>query len=117
MAKTILPILAIILLAGTAPASTGSMNGNYLLQQCTSNTEQGRTACIGYVLGYVDATVVWKVNVGGIPVCIPEEPRLTIQQIADVIVKWLKTHPREKDQAAGHLVKIILEETWPCRES
>jgi len=69
------------------------------------------------VLGYVDATVVWKVNVGGIPVCIPEEPRLTIQQIADVIVKWFTTHLKEKDQAAGYLVKVILEETWRCRES
>jgi hypothetical protein len=75
---------------------------------------EGRITCTGYVLGYVDATVVWKVNAGGISVCIPSED-VTIQQIVDIVVKWLKTHPWDLNQAAGALIKTILEETWPCR--
>jgi hypothetical protein len=96
-------------------AKAASMKGDFLLQQCTSNTVEGGFVCLGYVLGYVDATIVWKVNAGGTSICIPSED-VTNQQIIDIVVKWLKNHPRDLNQAAGYLLKIILEETWPCRE-
>jgi hypothetical protein len=101
---------------GARAASAASMKGNFLLQQCTSSGGPARVTCLAYLLGYVDSTIVWKVNVGGIPVCIPSEADI-VEQIADVVVKWLKNHPTDLDQAAGYLMKLILEETWPCRES
>jgi Rap1a immunity proteins len=104
------------LVAGMATcAKAASMKGNQLLQYCTTTTEH-RIICIGYVLGFVDATVFWMVNASGISICIPSED-VTIDQIADVVVKWLKAHPQDLKQAAGFLVATILEETWPCRES
>jgi len=42
---------------------------------------------------------------------IPKE--VAFQQVMDVVVKWLKEHPAERDGPSGLLIRSALAEAWP----
>jgi hypothetical protein len=106
-------VLALLLMATCAKAER--MSGNFLLEQCAAPISESRLMCTSYILGYVDATVMWNANASGIPICIPSE-EVIARQIVDVVVKWLKAHPQDRDRAAAILVADALEEAWPCKQ-
>lgn len=81
-----------------------------LLGICNEN--QG--ACLTYVMGAVDAYVGTSiVNFGRAYVCIP--PQVTNQQIANVAVAYLRTHPEMLDVNAALVVVQGVSASYPCR--
>jgi hypothetical protein len=98
-----------------APVPTGTpmpvrATARALLGICNEN--QG--ACLTYVMGAVDSYVGTSiVNFGRAYVCIP--PQVTNQQIANVAVAYLRTHPQMLDVNAALVVVQGISASYPCR--
>ena len=108
--KTHLVVLtaAALAVSGTAMAQRQSkVDGNKLLSLCTgSKTEQ----CDIYLSGVADAE-------GGAGkdkavACIPDA--VTGTQLREVVVKYLKAHPGDRQMKAGHLALRAYAEAFAC---
>jgi len=89
------------------PASTEaqSLTGNELLDWCEQAREEeiAKAFCIGYAMGIR----------GVLPIgCIPQP--VTNNQIVDILVKWLRENPEDRDGPAGILSIRALRETYEC---
>ena len=82
-------------------------DGNWLFRICGS--QQTRERCLGYVAGAADGIA------GGAPrtFCIPE--RVTLNQVVDVVMNWLRRFPQMRQEAtADVIVNVAISEAWPC---
>src|SRR5262245_37539949 len=50
----------VLLVPMNALASTAAMDGNDLLEDCTSRDTGKRVHCLGYIAGVIDATLLWN---------------------------------------------------------
>ena len=81
-------------------------DGNWLFRICGS--QQTRERCLGYVAGAADGIA------GGAPrtFCIPE--RVTLNQVVDVVMNWLRRFPQMRQVAtADVIVNVAISEAWP----
>ncbi|WP_422057721.1 Rap1a/Tai family immunity protein [Sphingomonas sp.] len=111
-------LIIIGLAAGAFPqqAKAEFYDGNRLYARCT--TEKGevtfyqyQAACMGYIAGVADATGTFRAAKGNAQ-CVP--PNVTMQQITDVVVSYLRSNPGERHYAASTLVMLAIGKTWPC---
>jgi len=104
--------LAMLGLACPGPAKAGQfMDGNQLLQLCTSKDPYNGFECTGYVKGVADA-FAFQMDAEKRPLCIPA--RVTARQLIDVTVKWLRDNAPERDYPAVATVGIAIAKTWKC---
>jgi Ssp1 endopeptidase immunity protein Rap1a len=92
------------------------MSGNTLLTSCRSTN---RTECIGYIAGLLDMYGFMEAaeegtlkKAGNRPFCIPDS--VTIDQLADVVVKFLDAHPTHRHYEAAGLLAGAFMEGFPC---
>ena len=97
-----------MMLAATVPGM-GFKTGDTLLEMCRVN----RSQCIDFVAGASDA-IGGLQAIGATPVLICIEPGATVDQLTDVVVKWLEAHPPARKDGAGGLIWASLAETFPC---
>jgi hypothetical protein len=110
-------------------ADTDPLIGEGLLQNCidaeraldgdrnvTHLQVQGATQCLNYINGVTDVVHLFppKTDDGRQLVCFPKET-VTTGQLARVVLKYLRDHPEELNQARIKLVLVALGKTWPCR--
>ncbi len=96
-------------------------SGNQFLLQCgdmmgkSSSDAFQRGECFGYVEG-LDAGAKSIVALEGLkqpPYCMPEE--VTIGQIANILLKFIKDHPEKTDIPASVLAVDSLMLAFPCK--
>jgi hypothetical protein len=119
MTKKLALILAAMtwLVAGHAtPAWSLWMEGNALVEDCTSDNDWDVLVCSSYVIGVADMIEVnSSLEISGFsPICIPTT-RVTGGQLRRVVVNYLNAHPEETHMAAVVLVIAALREAFPCQ--
>ena len=106
--RLILLTVAALSVAGGAMAQRQSkVDGNKLLSLCTGPT--GKTGCEAYLSGVSDAAG----ELGTGKVCIP--PAVTTAQMRDVVVKYLKDHPGDREMKAGTLTLRAFSSAFACK--
>jgi hypothetical protein len=93
---------------GAAPLPT-RVTGRALAVLC----EADRNACIGYVVGAVDAFVATQsMHRGPVNFCLPAG--VTNQQLAEVAVAAIRTRPDLLDNNGATIVIVALVAAYPC---
>jgi Rap1a immunity proteins len=104
--KTIRIIFAaVFLLSPTfAFSAKGFVTGDDLYSRCSINSP----SCTGYIAGVSD---IMSTNDD---ICLPNHG--TIQQIVDIVVKYLSEHPERRHYGAASESGIALMQAFPCNK-
>ena len=104
--KTIRIIFAaVFLLSPTfAFSARGFVTGDDLSFKCSTNSQ----SCMGYIAGVSDI-----MSTNG-DICLPNHA--TIQQIVDLVAKYLSDHPERRHYGASSEAGIALMEAFPCNK-
>jgi hypothetical protein len=103
-------------------------DGSFLLRECKetlSGTYQGcepaisSMHCLGYLDGLVDMNDIFKSNVLKNPsqglICLPKDKRVTVGELAKIVVKYLEDNPTQLHESAGALATVALGKAFPCK--
>jgi Ssp1 endopeptidase immunity protein Rap1a len=103
-------------------------DGNFLLRECKetqSDTYQGcepairSMHCLGYIDGLVDMNDIYKSNIlkssSQALICLPKEKRVTVGDLARVVVKYLEDNPGQLHESAAALATVALGKAFPCK--
>src|SRR4051812_27324514 len=93
---------------GSAPMPT-RVTGKALAALCDAD----RNACIGYVVGAVDAFVATQIMHRG-PVTFCPPAGVTNQQLAEVALAAIRSRPDLGDNNAATVVIVALVAAYPC---
>jgi hypothetical protein len=105
----LVPTLAIVGIA--SPANADSYSGNDILKMCTSTSVNDQNFCAGYSSGIFEEIRLVHV-VQKTQDCVPVG--VTYGQVEDVIVKYLKDNPADRNSAAVFLVTAAIGDAWKC---
>jgi Ssp1 endopeptidase immunity protein Rap1a len=108
-------IIALSFMPGATSAVAGGiiefMDGNKLWELCSSNPLD--SGCGGYVEGVADAmSANLPSGVAGFHACLPADQ--TIQQVADVVKRYLRDRPEDRGYTAASIVAKALQQAFPC---
>jgi hypothetical protein len=110
--RWLLPLaLFLVCLMPRTAAADEFMDGNKLLQLCTSTDPGNGFECTGYVMGVADS-LAFPVDAEKKPLCIPRG--VTVRQIIDVTVTWLQHNVPERSYPAVAAVGIAIARAWKC---
>jgi hypothetical protein len=100
---------AMLLSAAAAMSAHAQPNltGNYLAERCGGSDR----FCSGYVLGF--ASGLMMANTLRDDVCIPKG--VIAGQMLDVVMAWIKSHPKERHFPAEAVVGLAFADAWPCK--
>jgi len=110
-------LLCVVLVVGMAGPAVGAyVDGNFILRTCRDKTDNEKQAfCMGYVGGVSDTSdTVAASYTGAAKVCKPAG--VTLPQIADLAIAWLKANPSKRHFSASTVVVIALVEAFPCKK-
>lgn len=100
--------------------------GNDLLEMCryvdkpVNDQPVGEKAltlsCLNYTSGFMDGLLAGSIVASkhGKPLVCPSE-EVTPQQVASVILKYLREHPEDRHEDALGLVYVALAHAFPCK--
>ena len=125
--RALLMLTTAWLCAGLIPSEARAVyyvTGNVLLDRCTAKETGNGFAeiafCAGYVAGIADmldrTTLVTSPDGGGhwqIRACVP--PGVTINQLMDVVVRFLRAAPEVRHSIANILATKAISDAFPCR--
>lgn len=98
------------------PSAAGWMSGNELLSACEEMNEaikyQQLGWCRGYIVGIADAMSPGN-SVNGYKAKFTAG--ITVQQLTDVVLKFLREHPEDRHYSAGSLVAEALSKAFPSK--
>lgn len=112
--------LALLLLVDTncAPSKHADLDlveGNGLLEACTSRQPLQGAMCIGYIRGVIDGENMMGTAINKKPLaCLSEG--VTLGQVKDVVVKYLRDYPAERNKPSAGLIGIAAATAWPCAQ-
>lgn len=107
-------LIAAALLVTATPASareTAVDDGNDLLDVCTKDDYFSQGYCLGYIRALssgVDAILATNKQ----QICYRQG--ITIGQIRDVVVSYIRRNPAKRNENAMVLVSWASAEAWPC---
>jgi hypothetical protein len=97
----------------------GFETGNKLFQICSDDHHFSQAYCKGYAVGVTDAISAvnaMKANGWAIPsTCIPQDEKVTSEQVRDVVVQYLTAHPETRHEAAAVNALKALLAAFPCK--
>ena len=107
-------IAAAVALAPTAAGAReiATDDGNDLLDVCTKTDYFSQGYCLGYIRALssgVDAVLA----TGDQRICYRDH--ITIGQIRDVVVSYIRRNPAKRNENAMVLVSWASAEAWPCK--
>jgi hypothetical protein len=88
-------------------------SGNGLLAACQDKDPFNRGACYGYIVGINEATAWAAESASIIHACPPQDVK--VEQLRDVVVRWLEVYPERRPYSAASLVTAALAEAFPCK--
>ena len=80
--------------------------GNDLKAECFSANAAIELACKGFIVGVTDAR--------GDVICLPAN--VSVQQITDVVKKYLDDNPTVLHYSAHSIIRRVLSSTFPCQK-
>ncbi len=96
-----------IALAMPSPAPAVFDTGNDLLDFCTSKDSAKLLLCLGLVTGYFEGMQAgYKCTV---------DPKVTRQQLKDIVVKFLHDHPGDRHRPGAILAARAYFVTFDCK--
>jgi hypothetical protein len=98
-----LMIVAFTIWSGSTFAG-GFLNGNDLIDICSTSEALRRIECSSYMMGVVDTLVALRM------ICQPDH--VTAEQNTDIVIKYLREHP-EIRHYTGAMVQALLN-AFPC---
>jgi hypothetical protein len=105
-------VAANILPADNASAQAIS-SGNDLYAACRSTELYPLAKCIGYVQGVKDGILVDHIlGSRNAPFCLRSE--VTLEQLRDIVLKFIQDNPALRDQHAAGFVELALVQAFPC---
>ena len=102
-------VLTLALFAAVLPAHAqrvSKIDGNRLMGLCTGKEPK---LCEAYVSGVADAIAE---EGPARRACLPTT--VVTQQMVDVVVKYLRNTPEQRDRSGAYLSYHALEKAWPC---
>jgi hypothetical protein len=118
MTRLIVPALVALLVSGPA----WGLLGNDLHKWC-NGTASPRSdyikgfefgSCSGFVMGVFETNSGVNGGVAGFKFCPPKKP--DIQQLIDIVRKWLRDNPEKRHYSAESLVAVAFSEAFPCKK-
>ncbi len=97
-----------ILTAASATHGDSFIHGAELLARCTSEYRAQQDFCAGYIAGVVDLTEAQRL-VNGNGACMPD---VKLKQVTDVVTRYLKDNPADRNIPAAISVQIAIEDAW-----
>jgi hypothetical protein len=110
--KKHLMIIGALLAATPAEARVVTDDGNELLEVCTRDDYFSQGYCLGYIRALSDG-VDMVLYTGNQKICYGDN--VTIGQIRDVVIDYVKRNPAKRNKNAMVLVSWALAEAWPCQ--
>jgi hypothetical protein len=111
--------LLFLLIGARATAEEQRDDGNELLQKCSevpkeAQSRNGLSAmwCYGYIEGIRDMRLLNETVDSIPPDCTPQ--KVTMDQMARVVVKYLQDHPERLHYMDASLVVNAISEAFPC---
>ena len=103
-------------LCPVAPVQAGFYSGNVLFEICMTARDdpayfEKSYECAAYISGAVDAFNSTR-EANKLKSCIPAE--VTINQLRDVTVDYLRAKPTGRAKSASALVFAAVRKAWPC---
>ena len=90
----------------TGHAIADFLDGNQLLQNCTSDRTTFDLECTGYIEGVAD-------HIRGQTSCL--DPNVTVGQLRAVTLAYIRANPAKRHSNAASLVAAALNHAFPCR--
>ncbi len=85
------------------------VSGNELYDWCTSNNW---ALCYGFVESAADIYTAQNTN----SACMPTgQSGVTVEQVVDVVKKYLADHPETRNYPAYSIVLVALDRAFPCK--
>ena len=106
-----LPLLGLVCLMPRPAVAGQFMDGNKLLELCTSEDPYNGLECTGYIKGVVDG-FAFQMDGEKQPLCMPD--KVTAKQLIDITVKWLQDNTPERSYPAVATVGIAIAKKWKC---
>jgi hypothetical protein len=108
--------VAVLTAALSATTASGARaeyfeTGRDLYQKCRTPGTASQVFCFGFVIGIAD--VMEDNPLDGRSACIP--PDATIQQVTDVVIRFLENNPDIRDFTGESLTVQALSEKYPCK--
>jgi hypothetical protein len=105
--------LALAAAATAAPVDSAPLPTRVTGKALAALCDADRNACIGYVVGAVDAFVATQVmHRGPVTFCLPAG--VTNQQLAEVALIAIRSRPDLQDNNAATVVIVALVAAYPC---
>lgn len=111
-------IRALALVSGLVLASHClAMTGNELASRCSEGASpQDDAYCLGYFDGFVDGDLVGRYSAPRpIPASFCPPSTITLGQVRNVVLRYLKENPAQTHKMALELVADALKQAFPCR--
>lgn len=102
-------LLIAAMLYPVKPASTAFYNGNELLDLCSSKRSEKQLLCLGLVSGYYDGMQYAFT-------CDRAGPKVIVQQLVDIVLKFLRDNPADRHIAAAALSFRAFRLAFDCKE-
>jgi Rap1a immunity proteins len=96
---------------GISVSKADYIDGNRLLDECTSLAFERKMFCLGYIDAISDAMQHQPVN--GFEGCV--STAVGAGQVQDIVVDFLHEHPADRHLAAEGTVARAISEAFPCR--
>jgi len=100
----------VLLCVSTRISDADYINGNQLLEKCTSSSFERKLFCLGYIEAISDAMQHQTIN--GFKGCVSTE--IAAGQLQDVVVDFLRQHAADRHLAAESMVARAVSEAFPC---
>jgi hypothetical protein len=97
-----------------ADALRGDQILNWLTSKSSSTIDLARTK--GYIQGILELYVVLSYRNPDLNIYCVQDKRISTLEATDIIVKWLKNHPKRLKEPAVLLVLHALKDTYPCNK-
>lgn len=82
--------------------------GGALFDTCNNQNDKSKQSyCLGYIAGVTDVLTGMHIICAG--------QRIGLDEIKDVVVKYLREHPGERDMDADDLTSTALTSAFPCK--
>jgi hypothetical protein len=101
------PVLSIGLFWATS-AFAAFDSGNALLESCDNATDAWKQShCLAYIAGVSDVLDGMHITCTG--------GRVSLDQVKDVVVKYLREHPEQRNSDADDSTSTALALAFPCK--
>lgn len=121
MRAIVMAAVALGAICTTSDARAEFKSGNQLLSECTAQRGtagyyQDMSSCFGYITATYDTEEFYE-QFEGVPdyVCLPQG--VTVGQMADVVIAYLRRSPEVRHKAASSLVLVALGIAFPCGQA